>query len=596
MAGNSLTTLEDLGWLPYWDKEGHDPVQPGDEFGLLPSEEITIYWIAKPVQEEDGNWYANRIFLYEPLPTVVGGLYRTEIIRTDSTICGEDDSQTLQGKIEEFCFWEQDIGLAGMQNYQMNLTGMIGPDIGDKYTSIATAEADGLRYYYQFNTENILTQNFTGEGSVCIKTKAMETGSGKIADASILVPSSQITFEKMHFSEEFSMSIRYYLEKHEDFVLFNNPSALKISYDASNLVYRIDFRPYIGDEKIYYLEAPRTKVHEWYDMGVRYSDGVLYLSINGQSLEEFRPITTIGGAIRTVLDGRNIENFTIKAGSGAGIYYPTHQSSHYLYDTVSSHDDHESLDIPQAIHLNNFAFEFGGRENMMALLLDKENDIGAGMSIRTDYSLPDISVVDSVSDTRKISFPVYTYASSRRMLKWEIEEDLLADTIHTRGLNHTISSYSTDRPYTSFSLIPNVLTPGQPIELVMKVKGILVEQPPLFPKVSISPGTRIKVTKIKMTPSISENYVPDMAAINENYAVSARLNPSYSYRECKFYNPYNYELLIYLNGDSRVYNHLVQPGSTAHITGSRKGWEYSSGGSYDKFAPTSEFTIKKAGG
>jgi len=181
MAGNSLTTLEDLGWLPYWDKEGHDPVQPGDEFGLLPSEEITIYWIAKPVQEEDGNWYANRIFLYEPLPTVVGGLYRTEIIRTDSTICGEDDSQTLQGKIEEFCFWEQDIGLAGMQNYQMNLTGMIGPDIGDKYTSIATAEADGLRYYYQFNTENILTQNFTGEGSVCIKTKAMETGSGKIA-------------------------------------------------------------------------------------------------------------------------------------------------------------------------------------------------------------------------------------------------------------------------------------------------------------------------------------------------------------------------------------------------------------------------------
>jgi len=73
MANVSLTTLEDLGWKPYWDYMGRYPVEEGDLIRMVPSEIIRLYWVCVPVQESDGKWYGNAIYMYDPVPSLVGG-------------------------------------------------------------------------------------------------------------------------------------------------------------------------------------------------------------------------------------------------------------------------------------------------------------------------------------------------------------------------------------------------------------------------------------------------------------------------------------------------------------------------------------------
>ena len=427
MANISLTTLEDLGWKPYWDNAGHHPVKEGDLLKIVPSETIQIFWIANPVQEDDGKWYANAIYMYEPFPTLVGGVYRIDDILVDSTLFGADGRLSLVGKVEEFAFWKRDIGQASVYSYQSNMTGMIGGDVGDKYSSISDAEDDGLKYYYRFDDSNLLVQNFSGTGASIVKSKVLSVGGGKHANSNEIEPSQYMKIEGMNFAEEFTFNVRFYLNEDTDFVLFENPEAIKIEYDASNRVFMLDFKPYIGDEKRYNIEFPEMKVHEWYDFAARYSDGKLYIAINGEEIESFSPSSTIGGYKRTVADFRNISKATVFSGSGLGLIYPFYTGSSYftLASAQSPTGDNESVKMIQDIYHDNFTSRFDGGKNAMALLYDKESEVMAGLSINvSETATPNITDIDTVSGKIEISFGAQPRLTIYRYYPyWKISEE-----------------------------------------------------------------------------------------------------------------------------------------------------------------------------
>jgi len=513
MANVSLTTLEELGWKPYWDHLGQHPIKEGDILKISPSETINIFWVCVPTQESDGKWYGNAIYMYEPIPSLVGGVYRTEDIKVDTLLFGGEGEKTLNGKVEEFAMWSRDIGQAGLQNYHLNSTGMIGDSDADRYSSISSAKNDELKYYYKFDNSNILMMNYSGEGASAIKSSAFNNAGGKHGNASILEDGDNMLIESMNFAEDFTLNFRFYLEKNEDFLLIENKEALAIRYDGNNRVFNILFCPYIGNEKSYNFEVPDLKVHTWYDFGIRYSNGRIYTVINGIEGESFNPSSTVGGYKRTSLDCSNVSKLTVFSGSGVGLI---EGDSYYSYDGgldtfKSATGDIESEKMADDMHYGKFNSTFGGGKNAMSLLYDKKNAVMAGMSLNVGEVNGSTSYTDEVAGKISLSMrgrPGVVYQS--KVVKWEFSEEQTSDGMSVRVSSDNSSAVWIRNSDRNGSKIPNLIVPGMPILMKIAIKDTIVDQVNVFPKISIFPGTRIKVIKKEMTPPENENEIASL--------------------------------------------------------------------------------------
>lgn len=523
----SLVTLEDLGWIPCWDRDGRYPIKDTESLKIVPTETIEIFWVCRPKQESDGKWYGNAIIMYEPFPSLIGGTYQVNDILVDATLCGKEESPSMTGKIEEFAYWAKDIGFSGLQNYHINLTGMIGGDDGDRYGSISAAKNGGLKYYYSFSNSSVLIKNFSGDGAPSIKSTSMEISSGKHANSTVLKRDSYIKLEAMNLNDEFTMNFRFLLDKNEDFVLFDNPEALTISYDASNGVFKIDFIPYIGNKKSYFLEVPNMKVHTWYDMGILFSGGKLTLVINGEELESFSPSVNIGGTKKTSLDMTNFSKISIDAGSGLGII-PYGYTSTYTKPGLSNlrvpTKDGETYNLAKDIYYSNFDYTVNGGKNAMDLLLDKTSQRVAGLSVNTFYRhySPTIEEKDAITTDSKISFVAGGNTSSGLTgIRWSIEEEnssisiFARLTLYSEGYQAKEAAYGYSSNATNLSILPNTLTPEQEIRMTLKVTDLIIEQSNIFPKLFIFPGTRVKVLKREMISPTKENEFRDLVSLGE---------------------------------------------------------------------------------
>jgi hypothetical protein len=519
MTNVSLTTLEDLGWKPYWDYRGHHPVEEGDLIRMTPSETIRLYWIANPVQEEDGKWYGNAIYMYEPIPSLVGGVYKISDILIDTILFGGEEEDSLQGKVEEFAFWKKDIGIDAIQDYQTNKTGMIGGDAGDKYDSILSAQNDGLKYYYSFENTSILLPNFSEESTApLLKSKSMPVSGGKHKNSSSL-NDGFMTIERMNFEEEFTINTRFYLDIEEDFLLIQNSEALRIHYDASNRVFQISFSPYIGNKKLFQLEYPAFRVHFWYDFAISYKDGMLSTVINGVEIEQFHPSSTIGGCQRTSVDFTNIEKATVFSGSGVGLghsrFWGRWGHNYGLAYFVPTTTDSESSAMMSKMASGQFNSSFEGKANAMALIYDKENSKLAGMSLNiSETASPSVTITDAVENTILINLPTRAnvYLSNRNCT-WTFAEEPGVDQFTVTEAENEIYSQSMSSIHNGSS-IPNLLVPGMPILLELKVKDIIVEQENVFPKLTIFPGTRVKIVKKEMIPPHLTDAVSELVHTN----------------------------------------------------------------------------------
>jgi len=442
-----------------------------------------------------------------------GGVYSVSDIHIDALLCGGEGENSLDGKVEEFAFWKKDIGLATIQNYQMNQTGMIGGDIGDQYESEVIAKDDGLKYYYSFDNTSVLIPNYTDISAPLLKSKSMPVSGGKHKNATS-INNGYMTLERMTFEEEFTLNIRFYLDQDTDFLLFENAEALKIRYDASNRVFQIDFSPYIGNKKIFMLEYPSFRVHSWYDFSVRYKDGVMSAVINGIEVETFYPASTIGGCKRTAVDFTNIEKVTVFSGSGVGIVSPRRvqgQSEPHTGQFISATQDSESLKMVASIYHDEFNSSFNGKSNAMALIFNKEHNKLAGLSINVaETDAPTITVMDSVTNDISIHFSAapssyldsYSYG-------WTFTEQPNLDQFSVE-VTHDGGGSSYYGSIRNSSMLPNALIPGMPILLELQVKDIVVSQENVFPKLTIFPGTRIKVVKKEMSPPLLEDAIAEL--------------------------------------------------------------------------------------
>ena len=280
-------TLEDAGWKAYWDSEVHHEIKAGDLFPVTPGGEVTISYLCKPVQEDDGFWYSNTVYLYEPWPALIGGVYKKGRIYSESFIGGNESAGSfLNGRIEEVSYWGKSIGLTELTTYQTTATGMIGVSDGDKYSDSQEAIDDMLYYYFTFDSPLSVGYNYIEDGAISIKSNILEIGSGKIYNSSILDREGDyIRLAGLKSEKEISLNIRFYVEEKKDFVLFDNNEIIKISFDESTGVFNIVLYPYIGNYKEYSIEIPNLSIHKWYDLGVLYEDGILYFLLNGEQIE-----------------------------------------------------------------------------------------------------------------------------------------------------------------------------------------------------------------------------------------------------------------------------------------------------------------------
>ncbi len=495
-------SLEDAGWKPYWDSAGRVPVQDGDKFEVVPNGTVDIFYTQRPVQEEDGKWYVNDLYLYDPAPYLIGGLYTKHRMKTLTRIAGNGEpAMSIDGKIEEVSIWGAAIDKASMVNYQTNLTGMIGSGIEYMYQDEQEA-ADSMLYHY-FKTDSIVpvAKNYDDGDSIMIKNGFFEIGSGKISNAvSLYGDDAYMDIENTIIEKNFSINIRFYMETLKDFVLIDNNDFILISFNETTGKFAVKLKPYIGNSKTEYLEIPNLKIHHWYDMGIIYSDGVMSIVVDGETIEEFPYMIGIGGVNKIKLDMSNIASIDIYGkANGMLVRGNTNRASNWYGVDADS-----STNIIANLYRNKEEHFDSGAKNAVDLFCDRDN-LGPSAYINAHQATS--SVLDEISGTVKIvsknEMLLGRYQYEYRYISAEAD---LYENIDGSFYIHYLSSVrvSGDGGYAydtyNGSAYHNKLMGMTTLRLRITFKDTITSSEQSFPMITTFPGTRMKVRKRSIEP------------------------------------------------------------------------------------------------
>jgi len=491
MVANPIT-LEDVRWKAYWDLQGHHEIKPGDTFPVTPSGSTTIFYRCNPLQEEDGKWYSNALYFYEMAPSLIAGVYKKDRIYSTASIMGSEDANSfLDGKVEEIAFWGKSIGIAGLVNYQTNSTGMIGPDVGDIYADEAAALADNLYYYFSFDEPNLVAQNFTDNSAISVKMSQLAIGSGKFKNATVLdAEGDYISVSDAMSENELTMNIRFYMESNKDFVVYDNPEIMKIVYDEVTSTFIFTMYPYIGEVRTFNVEFPNLKVHHWYDFGVLYENGRIIVVIDGDTIETNVVNLTLGGVESIKLHHANVESVAL-AGMTGGLDW-IFQPSECTDPDPQSQILGRSYGSPKTQTISH------GGARAMDMLLDRVNGGQAMFNPVGGLTITD-TILDEISDLRQV-----TYQSRQAISKY------YTGSIYYYGTHNFVFS---ELPGGEFSIYTNWVTGGNSstdyirvwvnnkipaggmVRATITFKDVLVDDEPVFPMVTLFPGTQMKVVK-----------------------------------------------------------------------------------------------------
>ena len=193
----------------------------------------------------------------------------------------------------------------------------------------------------------------------------------------------------------------------------------------------------------------------------------------------------------------------------------------------------------------------------MNLIMDKKSGKTAGLSTNTGDIKLSHSITDTIADDRMISFvSLGAYYHSRYAVKWKIEDIQDENKIRIKGYEayqHYFTTHYVGIQDGNMSSIPNLIIPGAPITLSLKVAGTLSEQENAFPKLTIFPGTRIKVIKKRMTPpSLSkEALAAEVLSAEAGYLVTS----TYASRQNQ-YQPKEHGEFISVEANNSGFHHF----------------------------------------
>ena len=563
------TSLEEIGWKPYWDASGRHPVMPGDSFDVKPNGVLEICYMNTPIQDENGKWYTEDAYLYDPFPGLIAGMYNKERLYT-ACIVGGDGSpiNSISGKIEEIAMWGKSIGEAGMVNYQQNLTGMIGSGIGDKYLDIQAAKDDMLYQYYKFDTLNPTLKNYDDGEGVSIKNGDFVIGTGKYSNAvSFADNDSFIGIEKARMESDFSMNIRFYIEELKDFVLFSNKNFIEVTFDEVIGKFKITTYPYIGDAKIFYSEIVNMKVHHWYDFGIDYDAGQMSIFVDGVKIDSESINIGIGGVEKITLDMSNVASITVdNLHNGATTTFAGNYNPGISYDS-----DPSSKNLVNSTRNNTIIFTITtGAKNAMNLIHDRVNN----QSAFVNRGQASHTVVDAIADFRRLStsyndqINIEYYVRQYNVITSTFEEkenDIFTLSYRSSEYHYRPSVYSI---YSSSpTIFKNKLLGNQVIRLRITFKDELTSNKQSFPMLTTFPGTRMKIVRRELVPDEVEwvKWLKDNNRWGRYWKNASNTSSSYLTTYPAFYNTSGKTLIIRIENSSKYA--YVWNGYVAYITG-----------------------------
>lgn len=500
------STLEELGWVASWDAQGKNPIKEGDSFKVTPGSTVDICYTSKPVQHENGKWYSNRLIIHKPIPGLIGGVYRKERIINTSFLCGDGTpTGAIDGRIEEIAYWGDSIGVSGLIDYQTNKTAMFGAPPAALYENEQEAIDAKLYYYYNFSDSTQVIQNFTQDGGVAVKSSFFDIGAGKMTNSTIMHGGDEnIRIEQHHSEKNISFNIRFFIEKYKDFVLYKNKNTFEIKYDASNETFYVKTFPYIGNSITYAIETPQLGIHRWHDFGVDYNNGVLSVVLNGKKLEEHRPNIAIGGVESLKLDMENVESIEV---------YGVHEGLRLRANNANSDsvrgDSFDEETNQEGVRQETLYFD-SGADNAFNLVFDRNTRRPALITwVANDY-IPDVNVIDVVTD--RISLDVWTngggeiaYCNGYRKywdFWWKMAETedgrfFIQNREAKAGSTHTCCCTYYSRLYWH-----NFLFAGSTVRIRVKFKNQLTSEEPVYPMLTLFPGSKVKVDAMEMDPDL----------------------------------------------------------------------------------------------
>lgn len=505
------TTLEDLGVKAYWDAAGRNEIMPGDSFEVTPGGSIDVCFIRKPIQEEDGKWYVNDIYVYEPISGFISGIYKKNRILSKSFLGGTGNAgESLRGRIEEFAFWGRALDDAEIVNYQTNQNEMIGSGVGYKYQDEQEAQDDLLYQFYKTNDIVQVTKNFDGGTGTLLKNGYFTVESGKTTNSiEIIDNDAYMTIENFKSEKDFTINIRFFIEEMKDFVLFDNHDILRISFDESSLSFIIEFIPYIGNIFKWSVELTDARIHHWYDIAIKYSYGNSKLFIDGDIIESESPQMTIGGVEKISLSTKNISSISQTKMIIENQVIPAPYNEEGYMEKVYIRSGQNDVGTEKMLNkLKNspqvFTFD-SPSDNAISLIHDRDDGGCASFGIiAATYS-----IIDEVSDKRKIDFKSgdnivydYYYNMSRVVYYSSIEENI--DDIGFK-ITQGIYAYKTggggyvarkwNRPVVWNRFIGNDM-----LRVTFSFKNEITDSEKLYPMLTLFPGARLKVVKRELLP------------------------------------------------------------------------------------------------
>jgi len=508
------STLEDLGWIACWDAEGKNPIKEGDTFKVTPGGTVDICYTCRPKQHENGKWYSNRLFIHKPVPGVIGGVYKKERITNTSFVCGDGTSTgAIDGRVEEISYWGKSLGEAGLIDYQVNKTSMIGTSEESMYETVQDAIDDKLYFYYNFSDSAQVIKNFTNDGGIALKSGFLEVGAGKNTNSTVMHGRDEnIRIEQHHSEPDISINIRFFLEKYKDFVLYSNNNTFDIRFDASNETFHIKCFPYVGNSITYAVEVINIGVHKWHDFGIDYSDGVLSIIIDGEKVKEYKPNIALGGVESLILDLSNVEAIELY-----GIYdglklYPNNTSASSVMGVSSDPETNLEGATCETLYFNS------GAKNAFNLLFDRSERRAALITWAAHDYTPDVNVIDPVTD--RIGLDVLENGNGELVrcsnakkywnFRWEIAEESdgkfsIRNTGYVSGGTYPFECHKYARTYWH-----NFLYAGLTIRIRVRFKNQLTSEEPVFPMVTLFPGSKVKVDEVEMDPGLPSRVKQDI--------------------------------------------------------------------------------------
>lgn len=476
----ATTTLEELGWKPYWDSEGKYPVTQGENFNISPGETKSIFYHCNPEQEEDGLFYGNAFWILGDFPGVMGGIYSSELQKVDASIVADG----FRGRVEEFALWDRPLNDGEIGNYHTNLTGMIGSTIGDKYDTLVDARTDGLTDYYQYGDTAVL-QRFDGTQSLSLKNRSLPVGAGKNSNATIIEESDSIVVQSLVTASKFSLNIRFFIEENGDFVLVDIPETIKIEFIETNSLFRMTLFPPVGEAVIVDVEAVNLPNFKWHDFCVTYDGSTIKSYLTGELLESnsyslgFMPKEAMS------LDMTNIEWCSIRAARGLGIHIGGSMPSRAI--------------VNESAHKTYYTRPLLNQKQNLNLFIDRRKGVRAASTFMKDRTSNPITV-DSVSSEGSFYLDRFTYnfeGSTYYYRDAEYNFSLSSGGIEVAGVSTSTRSTSRFLPGPQ-----NFFFPGMPIELIIKADPSFTEDFKGVPMVTLPYGCKILVEKTRIIPAL----------------------------------------------------------------------------------------------